>query len=251
MDLQRVRVLIESHRQAGASVASLPDRLDGLFLDHLVDSQLGEILAALGLRRVGHVADQLRHAVKSESTNFRPPHFGLKQMAGFISLPGMIPSDRLESHKFKKAETLLGVRPLYGPTVGVAPVEGVCESPIAEGTSRQSTWFRLTLGHLGGDEVIEYTNAGSVATTRPLRTCPFAARYEAALPPYPVTREHTPLTESSINRRAAGIHKSRTLAAQPDTQLPKLVYGELRGTKPERITYNLERRLSNDHKNYH
>ena len=61
------------------------------------------------------------------------------------------------------------------------------------------------------------------------------ARYPLFLPPKTIATEFTKLCEPSVNRIAANIHQSRTLATLRDTLLPKLLSGEIRVKDAEKM----------------
>lgn len=231
VDFEPVRAKAEG-RDTG-----LPREISDLFPDSFEDSELGEMPKGWRVGSLGEVSDNPRRGIQPSAIPAETPYIGLEHMPRrCIALSDWGHPEELESNKyeFNRGEMLFGKLRPYFHKVGVAAVDGVCSTDIVVVTPKKPAWFGFTLGHISSVEFVDYTNAGSTGTKMPRTSWHEMARYPVALPPVNLADKYTHLIQPMIDRITAIIHESRTLAAQRDTLLPKLLSGELRVSALER-----------------
>ena len=216
----------------------LPKHLADLFPDRLVDSELGPIPEGWEVGCVGDIADQRRYGVKPEQIDPDTPYIGLEHMPKrCIALSEWGTVDGLASNKFifEQGDVLFGKLRPYFHKVGVAPLDGVCSTDIVVIMPKSHDWFGFVLGHISSAEFVKYTDAGATGTRMPRTKWTDMARYKIALPKRELTKAFTILIQKCIYKIISAIHESRTLVAQRDALLPKLVSGEIRAKAEEDI----------------
>lgn len=231
VDFEPVRAKMDGRWRPGESLAGLPAHFYDLFPDRLVDSELGEIPEGWEVGTLDDVAEHPRRSVQPGQIAPDTPYIALEHMPRrCIALSQWGTVNGLESNKFqfKRGEILFGKLRPYFHKVGVAPIDGVCSTDIVVVSPRSKEWFGFALGHVSSVSFVEYTNAGSTGTKMPRTSWADMARYEVVLPPESVATAFTGLVLPLIKRVVVGITESRTLAAQRDTLLPKLISGEIR-----------------------
>ena len=225
-----VRVKIEGRWRRGESLPGLPADLYDLFPDRLVPSELGEIPAGWEVKELGEVSNERRSSVQPKDIEDGTPYIALEHMPrGSISLDDWGTGDGLASGKFRfnTGDILFGKLRPYFHKVGVAPVNGVCSTDIVVVTPQASQWFGVVLCHTSSKEFVDYTDAASTGTKMPRTKWSDMARYKIALPSGDVTRAFGDVVQPWINSMLSAIHESRSLAAQRDALLPRLVSREL------------------------
>ncbi|HVB55875.1 MAG TPA: restriction endonuclease subunit S [Candidatus Acidoferrales bacterium] len=209
----------------------LPKHIADLFPDSFEDSELGEIPKGWRVGVLNDVAEHPRRGIQPNEIKPTTPYIALEHMPRrCIALAEWNIADGLESNKFefKKGEILFGKLRPYFHKVGVAPVDGVCSTDIVVVTPRTQEWFGFILGHVSSDTFVEYTNAGSTGTKMPRTSWSDMARYAMVIPPDNIAKAYSSQVRPAVDRITASIHESRTLAAERDSLLPKLISGELR-----------------------
>ena len=180
---------------------------------------------------LGEVTENPRRGIQPDEIKSATPYIGLEHMPRrCIALSDWGHADELESNKFEfeRGEILFGKLRPYFHKVGVAPVDGVCSTDILVLRPKIPEWFGFVLGHVSSVELVNHTNAASTGTKMPRANWNDIARFEVALPSESAAAEFTDLIGPMIDRIIANIHESRILAELRDTQLPKLLSGELR-----------------------
>ena len=212
----------------------LPKHLADLFPDRLVDSELGSIPEGWEVGCVGDIADQRRYGVKPEQIDPDTPYIGLEHMPKrCIALSEWNTIDGLASNKFRfeEGDILFGKLRPYFHKVGIAPLDGVCSTDIVVIMPKSHDWFGFVVGHTSSVEFVKYTDAGATGTKMPRTKWTDMAHYEIALPQRELAKTFTRLIQKCVNKIILAIHESRTLAAQRDALLPKLISGELRASQ--------------------
>ena len=216
----------------------LPKHLANLFPDRLVDSELGEIPEGWEVKTLGSVADNPRRAVRAQEIDPGTPYIALDHMPKqCIALSEWDTADDVSSGKFEftRGDILFGKLRPYFHKVGIAPLQGVCSTDIVVISPVSHDWFGFVLGHVSSSEFVDYTSAGSTGTKMPRTKWSDMAHYEVVLPSQALAKAFTMQFQPCIKRILSAIHESHTLAALRDTLLPKLVSGELRIKKVERL----------------
>ena len=225
VDFDPVRAKMEG-RDTG-----LPQHLSDLFPDRLADSELGGIPEGWTVQELGDVADQRRSGAKPGEINPDTPYIALQHMPKFsIALSEWATSDGLASSKFRfeRGDILFGKLRPYFHKVGVAALDGVCSTDIVVVSPTSPDWFGFVLGHTSSPEFVDYTDAVSTGTRMPRTKWADMARFKIAMPNGELPKTFTGLVQPWVNRIVSAIHESRSLAAQRDVLLPKLVSGEVR-----------------------
>jgi type I restriction enzyme S subunit len=216
----------------------LPAHIAALFPDSFEGSELGEIPFGWAVGKFGDVADNPRRGISPGEIPEETPYIALEHMPRkCIALSEWGTADGVESGKFAfdANDILFGKLRPYFHKVGVAPISGVCSTDILVIVPRASEWFGFVLGHVSSDAFVEHTNAGSTGTKMPRTNWNDLARYPLVLPPPPIAKAFTDLTQGAVSRIVASAHHNRTLAVLRDALLPKLISGELRVADAERI----------------
>ena len=209
----------------------LPQHLADLFPDRLVESELGEIPEGWGVESLGSVADNPRRGVRAQEIDPGTPYIALEHMPKrCIALSEWGTADGLASSKFRfeQGDILFGKLRPYFHKVGIAALDGVCSTDIVVVSPASPDWFGFVLGHTSSPEFVDYTDAVSTGTRMPRTKWTDMARFKIAMPNRGLPKTFTGLVQPWVNRIASAIHESRTLAAQRDALLPKLVSGEVR-----------------------
>jgi len=154
-----------------------------------------------------------------------------------VALSNWGTAEGLESNKFefKVNEILFGKLRPYFHKVGVAALDGVCSTDIVVVVPKTEDWLAFVLCHTSSDEFVEYTNSGSTGTKMPRTSWGEMARYPLVVPPSQTAEAFARQIRPAIDRIIAGIHESRTLATLRDTLLPKLISGEVRVQRSDRL----------------
>jgi len=221
-----------------AQAGVLQPEIAALFPDSFEDSDLGEIPKGWGVGTLGDVSIHPRRGIQPSEIEPSTPYIALEHMPKrCIALTEWGTADGLESNKFefKKGEILFGKLRPYFHKVGVAPLDGICSTDIVVVASRTENWFGFVLGHVSSAAFVDYTNAGSTGTKMPRTSWSEMARYSVVKPAEPIVEVFNKYIRSAVDRIAASIYESRTLAALRDALLPKLISGELRVSDAERI----------------
>ena len=209
----------------------LPQHLADLFPDRLVESELGEIPEGWEVKTLGSVADNPRRGVRAQEIDPGTPYIALEHMPKrCIALSEWDTADGLASSKFRfeQGDILFGKLRPYFHKVGIAALDGVCSTDIVVVSPASPDWFGFVLGHTSSPEFVDYTDAVSTGTRMPRTKWTDMARFKIAMPNRGLPKTFTGLVQPWVNRIASAIHESRTLAAQRDALLPKLVSGEVR-----------------------
>ena len=225
-----VRAKMEGRWQRGESLPGLPADLYDLFPDRLVPSELGEIPEGWEVKSLGEVAEQRRDGVSPEHIDPDTPYIALEHMPKrCIALGDWSSADGLSSGKFRfeQGDILFGKLRPYFHKVGVAPLDGVCSTDIVVISQRESSWFGFVLGHISSSAFVDYTDAASTGTKMPRTKWADMAQYKVALPDTRVAKAFDAMIQPSIESILSVIHESRSLAAQRDALLPKLMSGEV------------------------
>ena len=231
VDFEPVRAKVEGRWRPGESLPGLPAHLHPLFPDRLVPSELGDIPEGWEVGTLGDAAVQRRRGAKPAEIDPANPYIALAHMPQrSIALTEWDTAEDIESGKFafEQGEILFGKLRPYFHKVGVAPVGGVCSTDIVVAAPRSPEWFGFVLGHMSSADFVDYTDAGSTGTKMPRTSWKIMAQYELAVPPIGIAEAFAERLSPSVHRIVSAIHASRSLAAQRDTLLPRLVSGELR-----------------------
>ena len=234
VDFEPVRAKMEGRWRSGESLPGLPAHLHPLFPDRLVPSELGDIPEGWQVGTLGDVAVQRRRGVKPAEIDPADPYIALAHMPQrSIALTEWDTAEDIESGKFafEQGEILFGKLRPYFHKIGVAPVGGVCSTDIVVAAPVSPEWFGFVLGQMSSMEFVDYTDAGSTGTKMPRTSWKTMAQYEITVPPKGIAEAFAECVRPSVDRIVSAIHASRSLAAQRDTLLPRLVSGEL-GTGP-------------------
>ena len=231
VDFEPVRAKMEGRWRHGESLPGLPAEHYDLFPDWLVDSELGEIPEGWEVKELGEVAKQRRSGIRPEEIDAESPYIALEHMPKrCIALTQWSNADGLASGKlkFEQGDILFGKLRPYFHKVGVAPLDGVCSTDIVVVQPKSNLWSGFVLGHISSAEFVDYTNATSTGTRMPRTNWADMASYKIALPSIEVSKAFTRLVEPCVNRIVSAVHESRSLAAQRDVLLPRLVSGQLK-----------------------
>ena len=230
VDFDPVRAKMDGRWRPGESLPGLPAHLYDLFPDRLVDSELGPIPEGWEVKPLGEVARQRRTSVKPEQIDPEEPYIALEHMPmRCIALSEWGTAEGLASgkHRFEKGNILFGKLRPYFHKVGVAPLAGVCSTDIVVITPIVQDWFGFVMGHTSSEEFVEYTDSVSTGTKMPRTSWGDMADYRVVLPPTEVANAFTGLVQPLMDEIVSRIHETRSLAAQRDSLLPRLVSGEL------------------------
>lgn len=209
-----------------------------LFSRAFDSSPLGQIPKDWKVGTLGDVAENPRRGVAPADVSPETAYIGLEHMPRrSIALDQWGEAEGLESNKFRffRGEILFGKLRPYFHKVGVAAVDGICSTDILVVVPLQDAYFGFVLALVSSEEFVQYADRGSAGTKMPRTNWSDMARYRAAIPPEPVAGAFTEIVKPMIERIAANIHESRTLAALRDALLPKLLSGEIRVKQAEKI----------------
>jgi type I restriction enzyme S subunit len=216
VDFEPVRAKAE-RRDTG-----LAPEIADLFPDSFEDTELGEVPKDWSVGTLGDVANNQRRGIQPDAIVPETPYIGLEHMPRrCIALSDWGQPDALESNKyeFKRGEMLFGKLRPYFHIVVITP--------------KNQELFGFVLGHISSNEFVEYTNAGSTGTKMPRTNWNDMVKFAVVIPPITLAARYTEMIQPMIDRISVNIHESRSLAAQRDTLLPKLLSGELAATEAE------------------
>ena len=225
VDFDPVRAKMEG-RDTG-----LPQDIDDLFSDRLVDSEKGEIPEAWTAGTLGDIAIAQRRGVDPGTVASDTPYIGLQHMPRqSIALTDWGEAGSVSSGKsaFKAGDILFGKLRPYFHKVGVAPVEGICSTDIVVLKERMPNWSTFVLACVSSLAFSDHTSQTSTGTKMPRTNWQAMSAYELCLPADAIAREFREITSPMLVRLVENVHESRTLAALRDTLLPKLISGEIR-----------------------
>ena len=231
VDFDPVRAKVEGRWRRGESLPGLHAEHYDLFPDRLMDSELGPIPEGWQERSLGEVATQRRSGVQPEHLLPDTPYIALEHMPkNCIALSEWGTAEGLASGKFRfeQGDILFGKLRPYFHKVGVAPLAGVCSTDIVVVTPILQDWFGFVLGHTSSSEYVNYTDSVSTGTRMPRTNWRDMADYKVSLPPTELASAFTGLLQPLIDEIVSSTHEARSLAAQRDALLPKLVAGEVR-----------------------
>ena len=225
IDFDPVRAKMEG-RDTG-----LPDDIDKLFPDRMVDSELGEIPEGWKVGMLGNIARAPRRGVDPAGLHVEMPYIGLEHMPRrSIALLEWGSTGRVTSSKsvFEKGDILFGKLRPYFHKVGIAPVSGVCSTDIVVITPKVAEWSAFLLVCVSSVKFVTYTNQTSTGTKMPRTSWKTMSSYRLCLPAESVAQAFQKVAQPILERVLANIYEFRTLTALRDTLLPKLISGELR-----------------------
>ena len=225
VDFDPVRAKMEG-RDTG-----LPKPLADLFPDRLMDFECGEIPEGWKAGRLADIAIAPRRNVDPATLDDETPYIGLEHMPRrSIALTAWERVGKVTSNKsiFKKGEVLFGKLRPYFHKVGVAPINGACSTDIVVIASKSAVWSAFVLACVSSTEFVSYTNQSSTGTKMPRTNWTTMEDYRICLPAAPVAGVFQNVVQPVLGRISANVHESRVLAALRDTQLPKLISGEIR-----------------------
>ena len=231
VDFDPVRAKMDGRWRPGESLPGLPAHLYDLFPDRLVDSELGPIPEGWEVKALGDVAEQRRSSLKPEQIDPETPYIALEHMPKrCIALSEWGAADGLASGKFRFeiGDILFGKLRPYFHKVGIAPIAGVCSTDIVVIAPTLQDWFGFVLGHTSSTEFIDYTDSVSTGTKMPRTNWADMSAYKVVLPPTEAASAFTGLVQPLIDEIVSRIHETRSLVAQRDALLPRLVSGEVR-----------------------
>ena len=230
VDFDPVRAKMEGRWRQGESLPGLSTDLYDVFPDRLVPSELGEIPEGWEVGTLGDVAEPRRDGVRPELLDPDTPYIALEHMPKrCIALGDWSSAAGLASGKlrFERGDILFGKLRPYFHKVGIAPLNGVCSTDIVVMSPKESNWFGFVLGHVSSSAFVAYTDATSTGTKMPRTKWADMAQYKVALPDTRVAKAFDAMIQPSIESILSVIHESRSLAAQRDALLPKLMSGEV------------------------
>ena len=233
VDFEPVRAKMEGRWRRGESLPGLPaEHSTTCSPTGWWTRMLGPIPEGWEVRGLGEVANQRRSGVSPEEIDSATPYIALEHMPKqCIALSEWGTADGLASNKFrfKRGDIMFGKLRPYFHKVGVAPLDGVCSTDIVAVVPESPGWFGFVLGHVSSTAFVDYTDATSTGTRMPRTTWADMARYKVALPSQEIANACDGLIQPWVTRILSAIHQSRTLAAQRDALLPRLVSGQTRG----------------------
>ena len=178
---------------------------------------------------LGEVGNQRRSGASPEEIDPATPYIALEHMPKQrIALSDWGTADGLASNKFrfKRGDILFGKLRPYFHKVGVAPLDGVCSTDIVVIKPMSHDWFGFVLGHTSSAEFVNYTDSASTGTKMPRTNWADMADYKVVLPNGELARAYTGLLRPLVDTIVSAIQENRSLAAQRDVLLPRLVSGE-------------------------
>jgi len=184
------------------------------------------------------VADSPKRGVSPADVPEDTPYIGLGHMPRrSIALTEWEGAGQVTSNKtiFKRGEILFGKLRPYFHKVGLAPIDGICSTDIVVVVPRIADWSAFTLACLSSDEFVDYADKTSTGTKMPRTSWKTMRQYRINFPPEHVARSFQSLVHPLIDVIRTNIHSSRILAQTRDLFLPKLMSGEIRFCKAEKI----------------
>jgi len=183
------------------------------------------------VRKLGEVANNLRHGIRPQQIEPTTNYIGLEHMPrASIALTEWGYASELASNKFvfRQGDFLFGKLRPYFHKVGIAPINGICSTDILVIVPRAPEWYGFVLEHISSVELINYTNAASTGTKMPRTSWSDIASYEVSMPPVELAEEFNQFFMPIVKQIQVNIMQSHTLAHLRDTLLPKLMRGEVR-----------------------
>ena len=217
--------------RARAYLDGMGEEIAALFPDSFVDSELGEIPEGWEVGCLADIAVSPRRGVDPTDLRDETPYIGLKHMPRrSITLTEWGDTEKVTSNKaiFEKGEILFGKLRPHFHKVGIAPVSGVCSTDIVVIAPTTVEWSAFVLACVSSTEFVAYTDQTSTGTKMPRTGWNTMGRYPLCLPTESVAQAFQNAAGPTLDRIVVNIYESRTLAAQRDALLPKLVSGELR-----------------------
>lgn len=216
---------------ARAYLDKMEPSIAGLFPDHFVDSELGEIPAGWEVGCLADIAVAPRRGVDPTSLHDETPYIGLEHMPRrSVALTQWESAGKVTSSKsaFKKGEFLFGKLRPYFHKVGIAPVSGICSTDIIVVAPKASQWSSFVLASISSDEFVAYANQTSTGTKMPRTSWKTISEYRICLPSVHAVQAFQDIVQPMVDGIVANVHGSHALAALRDALLPKLISGEIR-----------------------
>ena len=159
------------------------------------------------------------------------PYIGLEHMPRrSIALEEWEAASKVSSNKtaFRRGQVLFGKLRPYFHKVGIAPVDGVCSTDIVVLDAADHHARAMIAACVSTDEFVAFTDQGSTGTKMPRTSWGNMKKYKIALAPDAVVQSYSAIVSPLMDKIVMAIHENRTLAANRDLLLPKLVSGEIR-----------------------
>ena len=217
--------------RARAYLDNMRPEIVDLFLDRLVDSELGEIPEGWEIGRLADIASSPRRGVNPTTLSTGTPYIGLEHMPRrSVALTEWESARKVTSNKaiFMKGEFLFGKLRPYFHKVGFAPLDGICSTDIVVIAPRTPDWAAYLLACLSSEEFVNYTDQTSTGTRMPRTSWKAMKQYRIFVPPEPVVHAFQRIVQVFYDRISTKIHENVALAQSRDTLLPKLISGKIR-----------------------
>ena len=235
VDFEPVRAKMEGRWRRGESLPGLPADLYDLFPDRLVDSELGEVPEGWEVGTVNQLSKRIQNGgtpKRSEPTYWEPRDIpwltsGEVRQSFVLDTQDYISRRGLEHSSAKMISARSVLVALYGATAGQVSMN-ICPLTTNQAVSAifpsdGNRYFclvslKLQVGELGSRAI------GSAQQNLSKQA---VESTNVVLPPIELRAVFDTIVEGSFERIFANLSESRTLAAQRDTLLPRLVSGDV------------------------
>ncbi|MBI2749591.1 MAG: restriction endonuclease subunit S [Burkholderiales bacterium] len=230
--------------KAGGYDPRLPKQIADLFPDRFDDSELGEVPEGWRVGNIGNLASLSRDGINpSEFSDETFDHFSIPAFDEG-RLPKAESGATIKSNKFAISSTCVLISKLNPriPRIWLPNTRdsrrAVCSTEFLvllpePSISRELLFCLVSADEFGREFATLVTGtSGSHQRVKPEGLL----NMEVVIPPKPLIEQFTGIAKSLLELASRNIEQSRTLAALRDTLLPKLLSGELRVRKAERIS---------------
>ena len=247
VDFDPVRAKMEGRWRPGESLPGLPTEHYHLFPDRLVDSELGEIPEGWEVKRMEDLAERI--AMGPFGSSIKVSTFvndGVPVISG-QHLNGTILDDKeyrfiTEEHaeKLSKANVQRGdVVFTHAGSIG----QVACIPPTSQFgryvISQRQFYMRCDISQISPSFIVHFfktpegqhqllANTSSTGVPSISRPVTYLRSIEICIPPKTLWRQFDEIADGLYLKAGRNTDEARTLAAQRDALLPKLVSGELR-----------------------
>jgi len=200
--------------------------------------ELGWIPEGWEVEELGKLAQNIREGVDPKTIPEETPYVGLEHIdKQSFSLSRWGVATDIDSHKsyFSSEDFLFGKLRPYFHKVCQVNSDGICSTDILVIRQR----YAEDAGYVGCQifepEFVEYANLRSTGTRMPRASWKDMAKYEIACPPQSLRKVFNIQVKHIREKCAKAVAENQTLNKLRDTLLPKLISGELRIPKVEKL----------------
>jgi type I restriction enzyme, S subunit len=182
------------------------------------------------VKKLGDVADDVRHSVSVGKVDPETPYVGLEHIPRkTMALSEWGKAEEVQSSKlaFKQGEILFcKIRP-YFHKVCVAPVDGVCSTDAIVIVPKKPQLFSLVLSVVFSEDFVAHATQTSQGTKMPRANWNVLTQYPVIIPPNDALSRFNAIVLDIVQLQRNLVFRNRNLRQTRDLLLPRLISGQL------------------------